>query len=261
MDEYWAYLSSPEEYLEHHGVKGQKWGVRRYQNSDGSLTAAGRKKRGLSDGAANAVRKTKTKTKGATAKGVVGAIKKKIQTTKERKANEKADKAKQAEALAKSEKERAVALGDPKGILKYRATMDDKEFNAAVKRAENTNKLQGYLPKKKTIVGIAKDIASVTKSVTDATVTAARAAKTIGDLFNDDGDDGGNKGNGGGRKEEKWGKRERVDGKVIPPDNKPDTSRHYDQEVDYTEKPKRTYGGQISPMNTPVYLLEDKYWK
>jgi hypothetical protein len=29
-------------YLEHHGVNGMKWGVRRYQNLDGSLTAAGR---------------------------------------------------------------------------------------------------------------------------------------------------------------------------------------------------------------------------
>ena len=32
--------------IEHHGIKGQKWGVRRYQNPDGTLTPLGRKKLG-----------------------------------------------------------------------------------------------------------------------------------------------------------------------------------------------------------------------
>lgn len=29
-------------YLVHHGIKGQKWGVRRFQNEDGSLTRLGK---------------------------------------------------------------------------------------------------------------------------------------------------------------------------------------------------------------------------
>lgn len=33
-----------DSYLVHHGVKGMKWGVRRYQNKDGSLTPAGKKR-------------------------------------------------------------------------------------------------------------------------------------------------------------------------------------------------------------------------
>lgn len=31
-------------YLIHHGIKGQKWGIRRYQNEDGSLTPEGEKR-------------------------------------------------------------------------------------------------------------------------------------------------------------------------------------------------------------------------
>lgn len=38
------YILTADEELYHHGIKGQKWGIRRYQKKDGSLTAAGKKR-------------------------------------------------------------------------------------------------------------------------------------------------------------------------------------------------------------------------
>ena len=44
-EEYYGSIQTfKENHLKHHGVLGQKWGIRRYQNPDGSLTAAGKAK-------------------------------------------------------------------------------------------------------------------------------------------------------------------------------------------------------------------------
>lgn len=53
-------------YLAHHGIKGQKWGVRRFENPDGTLTAAGKLRYGKLAG--------KAYEKFGTKEGVAGKI-------------------------------------------------------------------------------------------------------------------------------------------------------------------------------------------
>ena len=52
-----------ENNLQHHGILGQKWGVRRFQNKDGSLTKAGKERIQNKDNSSSKVDKEKTQNK------------------------------------------------------------------------------------------------------------------------------------------------------------------------------------------------------
>lgn len=106
--DYIAYKSTDELY--HHGIKGQRWGFRRWQNEDGSLTEAGRRHYDVQDRRSDAsVKVAKEQTKQA-----------KIQAKmyqKAQKAQQKADtKAQKVQA-----KEDRKNLKTQKQIEKYQA--------------------------------------------------------------------------------------------------------------------------------------------
>lgn len=54
-----------EEVIEHHGIRGQKWGVRRFQNKDGSLKPAGEKRYGGDSDVKSAKKSAKAEYKAA----------------------------------------------------------------------------------------------------------------------------------------------------------------------------------------------------
>lgn len=99
---YTAVADYKDNSLQHHGILGQKWGIRRFQNPDGTLTAKGRAR--YTDGKGNFTKS--------------GMKKYQKDTAKDRKVNKKFYDA----------KEKAIETGDVKFAYKHQKEFSDNDF-------------------------------------------------------------------------------------------------------------------------------------
>ena len=136
--------------LSHYGILGQKWGVRRFQNADGSLTNAGKKRKGL------------------------------VQTIKDKK---KAKMLREAKAKKKAEREKKEAIirsGDEKEIRKIKGQLTDEELARALDRVNMTQSLNSYAPGGSNYDKTQKAISTIEKIA-----KAAQAVSTLAKAVND----------------------------------------------------------------------------
>lgn len=133
-----------EVYLAHHGILGMKWGVRRYQNKDGTLTEAG-KKRYRMDADGNIKKMSASERQEASLK----AKQRELALTKARQA-----RAEKAEYNKK--KAEAIKSGDASKIAKYFNDLNQAELKEAMDRINTKQSFQRMLNQEAQLVSDGK---------------------------------------------------------------------------------------------------------
>lgn len=130
--------------LMHHGVKGQRWGVRRYQNKDGSLTAAGRKRYdGELDRLGNKEEKLKAKQQIQSKKQAIRDLKRQTKNdklaAKEQKLKDKLETREKKKEISELKKKLSDD-GSSTSKSKRVKDMSDAELSAKLERFKNEAK-------------------------------------------------------------------------------------------------------------------------
>lgn len=177
-------VSTDNSYLEHHGIQGQKWGLRRYRNYDGTLTSAGKARYGGGEGGSDGSSSSKSsssvgsRVKAAVKKAsetVVEATKKKVKKSLGMKTIP--DKEKDPEGY-EAAKQKAIKSGTADEVMQFKGDLTNKELGDAYQRLNYENLISKYTSEGQKVP---KEISleSSIKKVTDYINTGLNLAKSI----------------------------------------------------------------------------------
>lgn len=142
--EYFIYKSDDELY--HWGIKGMRWGIRRYQNKDGSLTPAGKKRKAKLEAELSKLGGNKNSSKTDTDK---------------------------PEETIEEKKARIRKSSDAKAVYENKDLFTDKEIQDIYNRLNNEKNIKGLIPahvsKGKQFINQYVETTKTIKSVVDST--------------------------------------------------------------------------------------------
>lgn len=156
--------------LTHHGIKGMKWGVRRFQSADGSLTEAGKKRYGEGPGDKRFGKK-------------IG--KKHQQGESGKKTNKKAKGEEDNKMSYDEQKQKAIKSGSAKEVLKFKGDLTQQEMTTALNRIKWEKEMQS-ISDKEISEGRAKTekFFKNVETATDYTIKAAKAYNAVAVVAN-----------------------------------------------------------------------------
>lgn len=140
-----------DNYLMHYGRKNQKWGIRNFQNYDGTWTELGKARRRAMAGAGEAARKVKKvlKKTGKVTAATIKRTRKAISDASERSRKKRAIRDAKREEKIQKIVAKAIRKNDINTILKYSSHMDSNQLKDASARAGYIANLKKNMPEKK----------------------------------------------------------------------------------------------------------------
>lgn len=166
--------------LQHHGIKGQRWGIRRYQRKDGSLTPAGQKRYDKEMEKLKAEKKKLTNEARVKKKmDKLEKMKSDVDDLKKKKKNGVDDK---PEETPEEKRARLLKSTDPKELYENKDLLTYNELNERINRIDAEARLKSKITVEQTKTGM-DYVNDKMKKTSDTLNNATNLYRKVDDAF------------------------------------------------------------------------------